>query len=124
MEEQTDWKNKLTSDRHKILRLKQTEPPFTGKLLHNKEIGTYVCGGCGAHLFTSDAKFDSGSGWPSFREGLTDNIETQVDITHGMERTEVLCKSCGGHLGHLFDDGPGPTGLRYCVNSLSLKFQS
>ncbi|MEW5747347.1 MAG: peptide-methionine (R)-S-oxide reductase MsrB [Candidatus Thermoplasmatota archaeon] len=119
-----EWRMRLSRDRYQILRMRGTERPFTGELLHNREKGVYVCGGCGAELFRSDDKFDSGSGWPSFfapiDEGL---IEERRDISHGMARTEIVCKRCGGHLGHLFDDGPRPTGLRYCVNSLSLDFK-
>lgn len=119
-----DWKDKLTPEQYKILREKGTEPPFTGELLHNKEKGNYVCAACGAELFSSDHKFDSGSGWPSFYDvSLSDAVELHRDSTLGMERTEVTCKKCGGHLGHVFDDAfDQPTGKRYCINSLSLDF--
>jgi peptide-methionine (R)-S-oxide reductase len=118
-----DWKLKLTPERYRVLRGKATERPFTGKLLHNKKKGIYLCAGCGQELFSSDSKFDSGSGWPSFYEALDeDRISTERDTSFGMRRVEILCSKCGGHLGHLFDDGPFPTGLRYCVNSLSLEF--
>ena len=100
-----------------------TEPPFTGKLLKNKKTGMYVCNACGNELFSSDTKFDSGTGWPSFWEAVNkDNIEEIVDDSFGMHRIEVRCKKCGAHLGHVFEDGPKPTGQRYCINSMSLKF--
>jgi peptide-methionine (R)-S-oxide reductase len=118
-----EWKLKLAPERYRILREKETERPFTGKLLHNKKKGVYLCAGCGQELFLSDSKFDSGSGWPSFYEAMDDDrIRTEIDNSFGMRRVEILCSRCGGHLGHLFNDGPFPTGLRYCVNSLSLEF--
>lgn len=117
------WKKKLTPEQYRVLRGKGTELPFTGKLLNNKESGTYVCAGCGTELFSSDAKFDSGSGWPSFYAANKDKIETRADRSHGMVRIEVLCRKCGGHLGHVFDDGPGPEGKRYCINSVCLDFK-
>ena len=120
-----EWKARLTPDRFNVLRKKGTERPFTGELLHNKEKGTYQCAGCGLELFRSDSKFNSGSGWPSFNDVVdNDNIKTETDVSFGMVRTEIMCARCGGHLGHVFDDGPAPTGLRYCVNSLSLDFSS
>jgi peptide-methionine (R)-S-oxide reductase len=115
---------KLTPEQHAVLREKATERPFTGKWLKNKEAGTYTCAGCGAPLFDSDTKFDSGTGWPSFwAPASKESVAMEEDASHGMVRTEVLCKACGGHLGHLFPDGPEPTGMRYCINSLSLDFK-
>jgi peptide-methionine (R)-S-oxide reductase len=120
-----DWKRELTPEQYRILRLAGTEAPFSGKLLHNKEAGTYSCAACGTPLFKSETKFDSGCGWPSFYEPLTpDSVDLLVDDSLGMNRTEVRCKSCGSHLGHVFDDGPQPTGQRYCMNSVSLGFES
>lgn len=119
-----EWKDVLTDKQYEILRQRGTELPFTGELLHNKEKGKYRCAGCGEELFPSDTKFDSGSGWPSFWAPIEDeNIETRSDTTYGMRRTEILCRKCGGHLGHVFDDGPQPTGKRFCVNSAALKFE-
>jgi peptide-methionine (R)-S-oxide reductase len=119
-----EWKEILTDKQFEILRQKGTEPPFTGELLHNKDKGKYRCAGCGEELFPSDTKFESGSGWPSFWAPIEkENIETKSDTSFGMERTEILCKKCGGHLGHVFDDGPQPTGKRFCVNSAALKFE-
>ncbi len=120
----TDWKNKLSPEQYRVLREKGTERPFTGKLLDNKEKGMYTCAACGAELFSSDAKFDSGTGWPSFDlPANLEHIELHEDNTHGMVRTEVTCKNCGGHLGHVFNDGPTKTGKRYCINSCSLGFK-
>jgi len=119
-----DWKRDLTPEQYRVLRQAGTEPPLSGKLLHNEEAGTYSCAACGTPLFKSETKFDSGCGWPSFYEPLTpDAVDLLVDDSLGMIRTEVRCKSCGSHLGHVFDDGPQPTGQRYCMNSVSLGFQ-
>ena len=119
-----EWKLDLSPEQFKVLRQCGTEPPFSGKYVHHKEDGTYVCAGCGNELFSSETKFESGSGWPSFWEKMSDeSVEFHEDNSHGMRRTEVVCKKCGGHLGHVFNDGPNPTGLRYCINSLSLGFK-
>jgi len=118
-----EWKKKLTPEQYRILREAGTERPGTGALLKNKKKGVYRCGGCGAPLFTSETKYNSGSGWPSFYDKLPGRVAEKVDTTHGMIRTEVLCDRCGGHLGHKFPDGPNPTGQRYCINSLSLEFE-
>lgn len=118
-----EWKTQLTPDQYYVLRQKGTEDPYSGKLLLNKEKGIYKCAGCGNELFTDDMKFDSHCGWPSFdKEIAGGKIKTLEDNTHGMKRVEIQCAKCGGHLGHLFDDGPTNTGMRYCVNSLSLDF--
>jgi peptide-methionine (R)-S-oxide reductase len=119
-----EWKKKLTKEQYKVLRKKNTEAPFTGKYLNNHEKGIYKCAACGAPLFSSDAKFNSGTGWPSFYKPIDKgNIKEEIDKSYEMTRTEVLCKKCGGHLGHVFDDGPKPTGCRYCINSISLDFE-
>lgn len=118
-----EWKKKLTPEQYRILREKGTEVPFTGKLLHNKEKGMYICAGCGAELFSSDTKFDSGTGWPSFDKANRENIELKKDFSYGMVRIEVLCKKCDGHLGHVFDDGPTERGKRFCINSCALGFK-
>jgi peptide-methionine (R)-S-oxide reductase len=123
--EDDEWKLTLSPDQYKVLRQCGTEPPFTGKYVNHKENGVYVCAGCGNELFSSETKFESGSGWPSFWDQASeDSIERREDNSHGMRRIEIVCKKCGGHLGHVFDDGPNPTGLRYCVNSLSLDFKA
>jgi peptide-methionine (R)-S-oxide reductase len=122
---ESEWKEKLTPTQYQVLREKGTERPFTGEYVHHKADGTYTCAACGQELFRSDTKFDSGSGWPSFWEAADkDKVELREDSSHGMQRTEVLCRRCGGHLGHLFDDGPQPTGQRYCINSASLAFKA
>ena len=115
------WRERLSPDQYQVLRRQATEPPFTGEYVNVKADGTYRCAGCGAELFSSQTKFESGTGWPSFYEpAVAQHVELREDRSHGMIRTEVLCKRCGGHLGHVFDDGPAPTGMRYCINSCSL----
>jgi peptide-methionine (R)-S-oxide reductase len=119
-----EWKKILTPEQYHVLREKGTDAPFTGKLTLNKEKGLYTCAACGNDLFTSDMKFDSNCGWPSFDKEIEGGrITTKTDTSYGMVRTEILCGKCGSHLGHLFDDGPTSTGLRYCVNSTSLDFK-
>jgi peptide-methionine (R)-S-oxide reductase len=119
-----EWKEKLTEEQYRVLRLKGTERPFTGKYWDNKEKGVYYCAGCGTPLFDSKSKFKSNSGWPSFSAPIDDSsVNEAQDNKFGMKRTEVLCNKCGGHLGHVFDDGPKPTGQRYCMNSISLDFK-
>ena len=119
-----EWKEILNSKEFDVLRKKGTEPPFSGKLVYNKEKGIYICAGCGNVLFSSDVKFDSGTGWPSFWDVISkSNVELKSDNSLGMRRIEVTCSRCGGHLGHVFDDGPKPTGKRFCINSVSLHFK-
>ncbi len=119
-----EWKKVLSPEQYEVLREKGTEMPYSGKFYKHKESGTYVCAGCDAELFKSDAKFDSGCGWPSFSDVVDSSKVNYVkDKTHGMIRTEITCAKCGGHLGHVFDDGPAPTGLRYCINSVSIDFK-
>jgi peptide-methionine (R)-S-oxide reductase len=124
--EKTDdeWREELSEAEYRVLRGKGTEPAFAGEYWDLKEQGLFVCAGCGQELFASDTKFDSGSGWPSFWQPIDKaSVDEHTDQSHGMVRTEVVCSRCGGHLGHLFPDGPGPTGLRYCINSVSMKFR-
>ncbi len=118
-----EFKKKLTKEQYNILVEKGTEVPFSGKYVEHKEKGKYVCTACGNVLFDSKAKYDSDCGWPSFYDAKKDAVEFKKDDSHGMQRTEVTCKKCGGHLGHIFDDGPKPTRKRYCINSLSLDFK-
>lgn len=119
-----EWKKKLTPEEYHVLREKGTERPFTGKYVDNKKKGKYVCVGCGNELFDSNSKFNSGTGWPSFTAPSDkDKVEEHQDLTYGAVRTEVSCSKCGGHLGHVFDDGPKPSKKRYCINSTSLKFK-
>ena len=117
-----EWREKLDADRFAVLREAATEAPFTGSLLHVDADGAFTCGGCGQHLFTSEQKFDSGCGWPSFDACVEGSIIERPDYSLSRARTEILCSRCGGHLGHVFPDGPTPTGLRYCVNSLAIDF--
>jgi peptide-methionine (R)-S-oxide reductase len=121
---ENEWKRKLTDLQYKVLRGKGTEAPFSGKLLHETRDGVYRCVACGNPLFPSDAKFDSGTGWPSFDKVLPGSVIFSKDMSLGMERTEVMCSKCGSHLGHVFDDGPTETGKRYCLNSVCLKLDS
>ena len=119
---EAEWREQLSPKQYQVIRKKGTERPFTGEYNDSKTAGTYVCAGCGAELFSSDHKFDSGTGWPSYYQPIGDDAVTiEEDHGFGMARTETLCATCDGHLGHVFPDGPAPSGLRYCINSLSLK---
>jgi peptide-methionine (R)-S-oxide reductase len=118
-----EWREELAPDQYEVLRRGATEPAFTGRYVDVKDDGVYRCAGCGAELFSSGTKFESGTGWPSFTDPMDrENVELREDRSHGMIRTEVLCANCGGHLGHVFPDGPGPTGERFCINSCALNF--
>jgi peptide-methionine (R)-S-oxide reductase len=123
MNEDPQWKEKLTPEQYNIMREKGTEAPFTGKYVHETKTGMYHCAACGNPLFASDAKFDSGTGWPSFDQALPGAIREETDNSHGLSRTEVVCAQCGSHLGHVFDDGPTTTGKRYCLNSVCLDLE-
>ena len=119
-----EWREQLTSAQYEVLRNKATERPFTGEYDHVFDSGTYHCAGCGAELFSSDAKYDSGCGWPAFyAPAAEDKVDEETDASFGMVRTEVMCAACGGHLGHVFPDGPHPTGIRYCINSAALRLE-
>jgi peptide-methionine (R)-S-oxide reductase len=121
----SEWREQLTPEQYRVLREAGTEPPFSGRYVYAKDDGVYRCAACGAELFSSDTKFDSGTGWPSFTEPVVAaSVELLDDSSHGMHRTEVRCRRCGSHLGHVFPDGPAPTGMRYCINSLALDLDS
>jgi len=120
-----EWAHELTPEQYEVLRRAGTEPPFSGAYVYEKASGMYRCGACGADLFSSETKFDSGTGWPSFTEPAgAEAVELRDDHSHGMTRTEALCRRCGSHLGHVFPDGPGPDGMRYCINSLALDLEA
>ncbi len=124
MKTEEEWKKELSAEEYRILREKGTEPAFSGKYWDNHKDGVYHCAACGNPLFDAETKFESGTGWPSFYQPIEeDNVATETDKSYGMVRTEVLCNRCGGHLGHVFEDGPEPTGLRYCINSAALDFE-
>ena len=121
--DESNWRDKLSPEAYRVLREKGTERPFSGALLDEQRPGVYVCAGCGSKLFSAGTKFDAGCGWPSFYASLPDTVDYKEDKSLGMRRVEIVCKACGGHLGHVFDDGPAPTGQRYCVNSVALDFK-
>lgn len=123
-ETEEEWRQRLSDDAYRVLREQGTEAPFTGDYVHVDDDGVFRCAGCGTELFSTVEKYDSGCGWPSFwAPADADSVETRSDHSHGMERTEVVCAACGGHLGHVFEDGPEPTGQRYCINSVALQFE-
>jgi peptide-methionine (R)-S-oxide reductase len=122
-ESDAEWKDRLTPEQYQVLREGGTEAPFTGEYVHEKADGTYACAACGNPLFESSAKFDSGTGWPSFDKAIPGAVEQHVDTSHGMRRIETTCVRCGSHLGHIFDDGPTETGKRYCINSVCLDLE-
>ena len=124
LKSEQEWREELAPDQYAVLREAATEPPFMGKFVDTKDDGVYTCAGCGNELFDAGTKFESGSGWPSFTDPKnTENVELRTDASHGMVRTEAVCARCGGHLGHVFDDGPGPSGQRYCINSCALDLE-